>query len=289
MKKQKLLKQKIERGLQGWGVSRVLHTAPHHDDIMLGYYSLIMRSPQVDHHMMYLVSGSNGVADEYLYRSLPKEHELIELYERQGDFRGSSMATLMKMMIRESEEEQLWNRSGIKCGMSHMRSTFYNDPYFNSKQTFNQDASSCLSVIEKFSPELILVLHDSHVHGPNTHQVSFRIVMEAVRAYEKDVPVWGYRNVWDRYSFDEAWVIVPVSQAEYDQQHKMFVECFGSQKKALYPSQHGTEPFTVYAQNIQKEQYQEAVALLGEDYFKNHADKRMRSAVGLILFEKVER
>ena len=143
MKKQKLLKQKIERGLQGWGVSRVLHTAPHHDDIMLGYYSLIMRSPQIDHHMMYLVSGSNGVADEYLYRSLPKEHELIELYERQGDFRGSSMATLMKMMIRESEEEQLWNRSGIKCGMSHMRSTFYKDPYFNSKQTFNQDASAC--------------------------------------------------------------------------------------------------------------------------------------------------
>ena len=286
------LKQKIERGLQGWGVDRVLHTAPHHDDIMLGYYSTIARSPQTDHQMMYVVSGSNGISDEYLYQTLKaeKKHtELIDLYEKQGGFVGNKLATSIKMEIREQEADLLWQRSGVKCRVEHMRSPFYNASYFKSQPTYDQDVAPCVELMDKFSPGLVLVLNDSEFQGPNTHHASFKIVMDAIKVYDHPVQVWGYRNVWDRYQIDEASVIVPVSQKEYDQQHELFVECFASQKKALYPSKSGAEPFSVYAQQTQKDQHQELLILLGCDYFDNHTDQRMRSAAGFILFEKVER
>ena len=285
------LQEKIEQGLQGWGVDRVLHTAPHHDDIMLGYYSMIVRFPKTDHHMMIVVSGSNGVSDEYLYDFLKQnkqEFALVNLYEKHGNFGKNRLATLMKMEIREKEEELLWKRSGMKCGMTHLRSPFYNASYFKSQPTFDNDVSPCVALIDKLSPGLILVLNDSELQGPNTHHASFKIVMDAIKACGKRIKVLGYRNVWDRYRIDEASVIFPISQKEYDEQHELFIECFTSQKKALYPSKNGAEPFSVYAQQIQKNQYQELVVLLGKNYFDNHKDQRMRSAVGVVLFEEVK-
>lgn len=286
------LKNKIERGLQGWGTDKILHTAPHHDDIMLGYYSMVVQSPEFKHHMMYVVSGSNGISDEYLYHKLKFENQnktLINLYEKQGDFKGNISAVSVKMRIREQEAEQLWDSSGVKCGVSHMRSPFYNASYFKSQPTYEEDVAPCLNLIKKLSPGLILVLNDSELQGPNTHHTSFKILMDAIKLYEKPVEIWGYRNVWDRYNVNESAIIVPVSQEKYNQQHQQFIACFKSQERALYPSKNGSEPFSVYAQQVQKKQYQEVVTLLGQDYFDNHSDQRMRSAVGLILFEKVER
>jgi hypothetical protein len=287
MTKQNRLREKIQRGLAAWGVTRVLHTAPHHDDIMLGYYPLIVRSPETDNHMMYLVSGSNGVSDDYLYSQLGQDHELAKIYLQQGDFTGNSTATLMKMHIRETEAECLWNQSGIKYGISHQRSAFYNGSYFERELNLREDIARCVDVINNFAPELILVLHDSDSHGPPTHHLAYRVIMAAIELYKKPVSVWGYRNVWDRYRLEDAEIIVPVSQAELDLQHQMFISCFASQARAVDCLGDGTLPFSVHAQKIQREQFEEAVALLGKDYFTQHSDPRMRSAVGLILFEKV--
>lgn len=267
------LKEKINQGLQGWNVSKIMHTAPHHDDIMLGYLPVIMEHRELYHHMMYVVSGANGVSDKHAEKFREK-------------YPNESIRSI-KMSIREQEAEALWNRSGLKYGVSHMRSAFYSDSYFKSEPTFKGDVSPCLNVLQKISPGLILVQNDSEFQGPTTHHVSFKVIMEAVRAYDKQVPVWGYRNVWDRYRVDEAAFIMPVHQDAYDQQHQWFIESFQSQKKALYPTGRGDEPFSVHAQAIQKEQYQEMVVLLGEEYFKKHADQKIRSACGFIFFEKI--
>ncbi len=59
--------RRIERGMTAGG-RRVLHTAPHHDDIMLGYLPLVVhlvRNPRSDHHFATLTSGFTSVTNRY--------------------------------------------------------------------------------------------------------------------------------------------------------------------------------------------------------------------------------
>lgn len=52
--------------LQG---KKILHTAPHHDDIVLGYHTYLIRQrPTNEYNVLYMTSGSRGVADEYIQR-----------------------------------------------------------------------------------------------------------------------------------------------------------------------------------------------------------------------------
>ncbi|MBN2410964.1 glucosamine-6-phosphate deaminase [candidate division KSB1 bacterium] len=67
------LKAKIERGLAQIENERFLHTAPHHDDIMLGYWAYIMhltRTPLNIHHFAYMTSGFNAVTNAYVHELL---------------------------------------------------------------------------------------------------------------------------------------------------------------------------------------------------------------------------
>jgi len=67
------LKYKIERGLEQVENERFLHTAPHHDDIMLGYWAYIMhlaRTPLNTHHFAYMTSGFNAVTNVYAHELL---------------------------------------------------------------------------------------------------------------------------------------------------------------------------------------------------------------------------
>jgi glucosamine-6-phosphate deaminase len=53
------LEQRFERGMEFRDNERFLHTAPHHDDIMLGYLPYLnhlVRTPKNKHHFTYLTS-----------------------------------------------------------------------------------------------------------------------------------------------------------------------------------------------------------------------------------------
>ncbi|MCH7954175.1 MAG: PIG-L family deacetylase [Candidatus Marinimicrobia bacterium] len=61
-------KAKIERGVENLENQVFLHTAPHHDDIMLAYLPYIVhlvRTPLNTHHFTYLTSGFTAVTNEY--------------------------------------------------------------------------------------------------------------------------------------------------------------------------------------------------------------------------------
>jgi glucosamine-6-phosphate deaminase len=67
------LSNKLERGLSSIDNKVFLHTAPHHDDIMLGYWAYIIhlvRSPQNFHHFNYLTSGFNAVTNTFCLNQL---------------------------------------------------------------------------------------------------------------------------------------------------------------------------------------------------------------------------
>ncbi len=63
------LTQKIDRGLEMLENQVFLHTAPHHDDIMLGYWAYILhlvRTPLNQHHFTYMTSGFNAVTNSFV-------------------------------------------------------------------------------------------------------------------------------------------------------------------------------------------------------------------------------
>jgi len=67
----KNLLERFEKGLKPVENETILHTAPHHDDIMLGYLPYInhlVRTPLNNHHFAYLTSGFTAVTNYYMLR-----------------------------------------------------------------------------------------------------------------------------------------------------------------------------------------------------------------------------
>jgi len=64
---QKMLLDKIIAGTTSIVDATILHTAPHHDDIVLGYHAYAMKNWQHNrNHVLYVSSGFNGVSDAYI-------------------------------------------------------------------------------------------------------------------------------------------------------------------------------------------------------------------------------
>jgi len=90
--------EKINAGIEPITGATFMHTAPHHDDIMLGYLPYInhlVRTPLNEHHFAYMTSGFNAVTNHYvltLLENLLKHLEKPELRHllEQGYFRGRS-------------------------------------------------------------------------------------------------------------------------------------------------------------------------------------------------------
>ncbi len=69
----KSLLERFEKGLEVVENETILHTAPHHDDIMLGYLPYVnhlVRSPNNNHHFTYLTSGFTAVTNHYMLELL---------------------------------------------------------------------------------------------------------------------------------------------------------------------------------------------------------------------------
>jgi len=78
------LASKLDHGLQQVDDEVFFHTAPHHDDIMLGYLAHIVhlvRNPRNIHHFAYLTSGFNAVTNEFVKDQI--DHALQYMKTRQ--------------------------------------------------------------------------------------------------------------------------------------------------------------------------------------------------------------
>jgi glucosamine-6-phosphate deaminase len=80
-KVEKKLLSFIEDGLKEPEKLVFLHTAPHHDDIMLGYLPYFMhliRTPKNSHHFAYMTSGFVSVTNKYMLKLVRKLLNFIE-------------------------------------------------------------------------------------------------------------------------------------------------------------------------------------------------------------------
>jgi glucosamine-6-phosphate deaminase len=82
-------------------------------------------------------------------------------------------------------------------------------------------------------------------------------------------------------------VFVPVSLNSMAILENTFMNSFGSQRDASFPSYELDGPFSRLAQKIQAEQFQMLKTCLGEDYFNENDHPRMRACHGLCFIKKM--
>jgi glucosamine-6-phosphate deaminase len=117
-------------------------------------------------------------------------------------------------------------------------------------------------------------------------------VSEALKIHRKksgrdDIEVWGYRNVWFRFHLVDANSYIPVTLNTFAILQNAFMNSFGSQAEASFPSYEHDGPFSELAQKVQVEQYQMLKSLLGRAFFYESEDSRTRSTRGLVLLKKM--
>ena len=199
----------------------------------------------------------------------------------------------LKGMIREWEADLVWAYLGFNCSnVKHLRLGFYKGDIFTEEPDINRDVPPLLEMIEKIRPNVVKVALDPEGSGPDTHYKVMQAISEALRIYQKktkrkDIEVWGYRNVWFRFHPSEATTFVPVSLNSYASLECAFMDCFGSQRAASFPSYEMDGPFSRLAQQIMVEQYHNIKTCLGREYLFNHDHPRLRAARGFNFLKKM--
>ena len=199
----------------------------------------------------------------------------------------------LKGMTREWEADLLWGYFGFSCSsVFHSRLGFYKGDIFTEEPTVDRDVIPVLKNLEKINPDIVTVALDPESSGPDTHYKVLQAVSEALKIHreksgKQNIEVWGYRNVWFRFHLFDANAYVPVTLNTFAILQNSFMNSFGSQAKASFPSYEHDGPFSELAQKVQVEQYQMLKSLLGRAFFYESEDSRTRSTRGLILLKKM--
>lgn len=200
---------------------------------------------------------------------------------------------MLKGMLREWEEELIWAYFGFNNeSVSHLRLGFYQGEIFTENPEIDRDVLPILNLLRQIKPTIITVALDPEGSGPDTHYKVLQAITQALRLYEKEadiskLKIWGYRNVWYRFHPAEANIYVPVSLNSYAILESAFMNCYGSQSAASFPSYEFDGPFYRLAQQIQVEQYNTIRSCLGKDFFLNHESARIRAAHGMVYLKEL--
>jgi glucosamine-6-phosphate deaminase len=201
---------------------------------------------------------------------------------------------LLKGMLREWEVELLWAYVGIESSaVFPLRLGFYKGDIFSEEPEVDRDVIPIYELITQIKPNVVSVAFDPEGAGPDTHYKALQAVAEALKLYAKenpraDVRVWGYRNVWYRFKIADANIMVPESLISLSMMHTAFMNCFGSQSAASFPSYEHDGPFSELAQKIQVEQYKMVKTCLGKDFFLKSDHPRLRAARGMIFLKEMQ-
>ncbi len=356
----------IEEGLKEPENLSFLHTAPHHDDIMLGYlpYFLhLIRTPKNSHHFAYMTSGFVSVTNKYMlnlvkkllhfiespyFENLLEEgyfdsdnregmnkdihfyldgiasqnekiinesesrrllrniikiyeeksisqiknriHELINYFETQYPGKKDlEHIQKLKGSVREWEAELLWRYTGFPSeSVHHLRLGFYKGEMFTESPEFYRDVEPIVELLDEVKPDVVTVALDPESSGPDTHYKVLQATAEALKKHNnKKIQIWGYRNVWETFHPAEINSIVPVSLNSISVLNSAFMNCFGSQREASFPSYKHEGPFSELSQIIWVKQYRNIKVCLGDNYFSQNPHPRLRATHGMLYLKKI--
>jgi glucosamine-6-phosphate deaminase len=343
-----------------------LHTAPHHDDILLGYLPYFMhliRTPKNSHHFAYMTSGFVSVTNKYMLKlirellkfvespyfenllegdyfahdnrkgmntdihfyldgiasqnektkneaesrrllrniiriyeekSLPqikkRIHELIKYFKTQYPGKKDlEHIQKLKGSVREWEAELLWRYTGFTSEqVHHLRLGFYKGEMFTESPEFYRDVEPIIDLLKVIKPDVVTIALDPESSGPNTHYKVLQAIAEALKKYNnKKTRIWGYRNVWETFHPSEINSIISVSLNSISILNSAFMNCFGSQREASFPSYKHEGPFSELSQIIWAKQYRDIKVCLGDNYFSENPHPRLRATHGMLYLKKL--
>ena len=199
----------------------------------------------------------------------------------------------LKGMTREWEADLLWGYFGFRCNsILHSRLGFYKGEIFTEDPTVERDIVPVLNNLKKINPDVVTVALDPESSGPDTHYKVLQAISKALQIYStesgrSDIEVWGYRNVWFRFHPADANAYIPVTLNTFAIMYNAFMNSFGSQAEASFPSYEHDGPFVGLAQKIQVEQYQMIKTIIGREFFYDSEDSTTRSTRGIIYLKKM--
>ncbi|MDP3788508.1 MAG: PIG-L family deacetylase [Candidatus Chromulinivorax sp.] len=254
------IEQKIAAGFEQIHGKTIVHTAPHHDDILLGYFPYLLRNLAGNmHHVVYMTSGANGVSDRYLAEHASMTHEHVAQLD-------AATKQELKYRIREAESEKKWALAGGQDHIiiKHVRAEFYEVNEQDMDDAMQRDVQRMVAYLNAVQPDIITMLVDPIGIGPASHHRTEFILRAAIAQchFSQHVTIIGYRNVWSTFTCNEASMIVLVTQGELDQMESIFSDCFRTQVTKLIAGDE-LKNFAQEVAEIQKAQYQEVMNLLG--------------------------
>ncbi|MCF8380539.1 MAG: hypothetical protein K9H49_13240 [Bacteroidales bacterium] len=199
----------------------------------------------------------------------------------------------LKGMIREFEEEMVWAHFGFRVkNVHHLRLGFYTGDIFTEQPQKERDVEPIIKQFRELKPTVISLALDPEGSGPDTHYKVLQAIAEAVRSWSKEedlsgLRIWGYRNVWFRFSPSESNVIVPVSLNAMAVMDNSFTNCYLSQVDASFPSYMHDGKFSDLAKKIWVDQLKDVQLILGKDYFYQNESPRIRTTHGLLFFKEM--
>ncbi len=216
-------------------------------------------------------------------------HYLKSTYPGKKDVK---IIQLLKGMQREFEEELIWGYVGTGPeDVFHARLGFYTGDIFTKAPTADRDVAPVLKMYEELKPTIVSLAFDPEGTGPDTHYKVLQVLHEALIQYRdktgKEPMVWGYRNVWHKFHPADANLYVPATLNTMSVMHHSFINCFGSQKNASFPSFEFDGPFSIQAQRMMVEQFQMLRTLLGHEFFEQNENPRLRAARGFIFIKEM--
>ena len=201
---------------------------------------------------------------------------------------------VLKGMCREWEAECLWGYFGWQSSnIHHLRLGFYTGDIFTPTPTLERDVPPIAELLRRVKPDVISVALDPEASGPDTHYKVLQAINEAAWRYAEaagrdDLRIIGYRNVWYRFHPAEANLYVPVSMNMFSVMESAFLNTFGSQREASFPSHEHDGPFCELAQRIQVEQYQMLKTCLGRQWFAEHPSPLIRATRGVVFLREMD-
>ena len=199
----------------------------------------------------------------------------------------------VKGMIREFEEELVWSHYGVRVkDVRHLRLGFYKGDIFSDMPELKRDVEPILNLLREIKPSVITLALDPEGSGPDTHYKVLQAIAESLRILKKEsdvsnIKIWGYRNVWYRFSPEEADIMIPVSLNSMATLRDTFMTCYNSQKGASFPSYLLDGPFCDLVQKTWVEQHGIMELVLGRDFWYQHEHPRIRATHGLVFLKEL--
>lgn len=180
------LLEKINRGLETPSEQVILHTGPHHDDIMLGYMPSIMhlvRKASNHNYFAIMTSGFTAVTNRFLAEVLGDLHEFLEA----GEFVADQAAGLFFEDKASRAEEVYRYLDGIAARDQRMcRRAQARRMLFNLMNLYEEDD------LDNIQCRLEENLHYLRTLYPGKKDISLIQKMKGMqREYEEEL-IWGY-------------------------------------------------------------------------------------------------